>query len=143
MHFYYPQYINKLELCSVILFDRMSGNLEILCLYGGIIVNIDNGITYNVGSHEFLTAILDMSLNELSRMLCDWLDWNIFEIEVDITQRILQTRVNQAHYISVLTYSKGSVNSMFGFARINAINMLELYLNNIPRRINSLSIELT
>jgi hypothetical protein len=32
---------------------------------------------------------------------------------------------------------------MFGFARINEINMLELYLNNIPRRINSLSMELT
>jgi hypothetical protein len=94
MHFDYPQYINKLELCFAILFDRMSGNLKILCFYGGIIVNTDNGITYNVGSHEFLTAILDMSFNELSRMLCDWLGLNIFEIEVDITRRILQTRVN-------------------------------------------------
>jgi hypothetical protein len=35
-----------------------------------------------------------MSLNELSKMLCDWLGLNIFEIEVDITRRILQTRVN-------------------------------------------------
>ena len=69
MHFDYPQYINKLEVCFVILFDKMSSNLEILCFYGGIIVNTDNGITYNVGSHEFLTAILYMSLNDTTKRL--------------------------------------------------------------------------
>jgi hypothetical protein len=53
-----------------VLFERMSENLGILYFHDGIIVNISNGITYNVGSHEFLIATLEMSLNELSKMLC-------------------------------------------------------------------------
>jgi hypothetical protein len=47
----------------------MFDNLKLLCLHGSIIVNTDNDITYNEESHEFLTATLNMSLNELSRML--------------------------------------------------------------------------
>ena len=62
---------NKLELCFVMLFDRMSCDFRILCFYDGIIINTDNDITYNGESHEFLTATLDMSLNELYKMLCD------------------------------------------------------------------------
>jgi len=72
----------------VMLFDKISCNLRILCFYNGIIVNTENDITYNGRSHEFLTATLDdityngrshefltatldMSLNNLSRMFCD------------------------------------------------------------------------
>jgi hypothetical protein len=58
-------------LCFVVLFDRISGNLGILCFHNGIIVNTNNDITYNGGSYKFLTAILGMSVNELSRM---WLN---------------------------------------------------------------------
>jgi len=54
-----------------VLFDKTSSNLEILYFHGGIIVNTDNDITYNGGSHEFLIAILNMSLNELSRVFYD------------------------------------------------------------------------
>jgi hypothetical protein len=54
----------------------MSVNLGILCFHNGIIVNTDNDITYNEGSHEFLIATLDMSINELCRMLYDRLGWN-------------------------------------------------------------------
>jgi hypothetical protein len=68
-----------------VLFDRISGNFGMLCFHGGVIVNIDIGIPYNGRSHEFLIATLDISLNELSKMLCDQLDWNMFEIEVKIT----------------------------------------------------------
>jgi hypothetical protein len=53
------------------LFDKISCNLRILCFYNSIIVNTENDITYNGRSHEFLTATLDMSLNNLSRMFCD------------------------------------------------------------------------
>jgi len=67
----------------------------------------------------------------------------MFEIEVEITWRMLQTRVSQACYVDILICSDGSVNSMFGFARINEINMLKLYLNSRSRRENSSSIELT
>jgi hypothetical protein len=84
-----------------------------------------------------------MSLNELSKVLCNQLDWNIFEIVVEITWRMLQTRVNQACYVGIPIYSIGSVNSIFRFARINVINMLELYLNSRPRRGNSFNMELT
>jgi hypothetical protein len=63
-----------LELCFVVLSDRMYDNLEVLCFHGGIIVNIDNDITYNRESHEFPTDISNMSLNELPRMLRDRLD---------------------------------------------------------------------
>jgi hypothetical protein len=63
-----------LELCFVVLSDRMYDNLEVLCFHGGIIVNIDNDITYNRESYEFPTDISDMSLNELPRMLRDRLD---------------------------------------------------------------------
>jgi hypothetical protein len=38
------------------LFDRIFENLEILCLHSGVIINTNNDITYNRGSHEFLTA---------------------------------------------------------------------------------------
>jgi hypothetical protein len=55
------------------LFDKISYNLRILSFNCGIIVNTDNDITYNEESHEFLTATLNMSLNELSRMLYYWL----------------------------------------------------------------------
>jgi hypothetical protein len=51
------------------LFDKISYNLRILCFNCSIIVNTDNDITYNEESHEFLTVTLNMSLNELSRML--------------------------------------------------------------------------
>jgi len=54
-----------------VLFDRTFGNLEILCFHGGIIVNTDNDITYNGGSHGFLIATLNMSFNELSRVFYD------------------------------------------------------------------------
>ena len=67
------------------LFNRISGNFGMLCFHGGVIVNIDIGVTYNGRSHEFLIATLDISHNELSKMLCDQLDWNMFEIEVKIT----------------------------------------------------------
>jgi hypothetical protein len=58
----------------------------------------------------------------------------MFEIEVEITLRMLQTRISQARYINISVCSDESVNSMFEFARINMINMLELYLNNRPRQ---------
>ena len=56
-------------MCFVVLFESMYENLGILYFYGGIIVNIDNGITYNGGSHEFLIATIEMSLNKLSKIL--------------------------------------------------------------------------
>ena len=55
---------------------------------------------------------------------------------------MLQIEISQAHYISV-PYSDESVISMFGFVRINGINMLKLYLNNRSRQRNSFSIEFT
>jgi len=62
-----------------------------------------------------------MSLNELSRILCDQLGWNMFEIEVEITWRTMQTRVSQACYVGVSICSDGSVNSMLRFVRINGL----------------------
>ena len=41
-----------------------------------IIVNIDNGITYNEGRHDLVSDTLDMALNKLSRLLCYRLGWN-------------------------------------------------------------------
>jgi hypothetical protein len=58
----------------------------------------------------------------------------MFEIEVEITLKMLQTRISQARYINISVCSDESVNSMFEFVRINMINMLELYLNNRPRQ---------
>jgi len=49
----------------------MFDNLRILCFLGGMIVNTNNDITYNGGSHEFLNVTLDIFHNELSKMLCD------------------------------------------------------------------------
>jgi hypothetical protein len=121
----------------------MSDNLEILCLHSGIIINTDNDITYNRESYEFITATLNMSLNELSKMLYDRLGWNVFETEVEITWRMLQIDVSQAHYVGVPICSNESVNSMFGFVRNNEINMLDLYLNSRLKRENSYSMELT
>jgi hypothetical protein len=54
-----------------VLFDKIYDNLEILCFHDGIIINTDNGIIYNKGKYEFITATSDMSLNKLSRMLYD------------------------------------------------------------------------
>ena len=67
----------------------------------------------------------------------------MFEIEVEITWRILQIDVSQAYYVGILICRNKSVNSIFGFVRNNEINMLELYLNSISRRENSYSMELT
>ena len=89
------------------------------------------------------TVTSDISLNELSKMLCDWLDLNIFEIDVGITWMMLQTGVSQAHYIGVAICSDKGVNSMFEFLRINEVNMLGLYMNSRPRRGNSYIMELT
>ena len=57
----------------------------------------------------------------------------MFKIKVEITWRMLQTGVSQARYFSVPIYSNEIMNSMFGFAMINEINMVELYLNNRSR----------
>jgi len=72
----------------------MFDNLKILCFHSGIIVNTDNGIAYNGGNHEFLTITSHMSLNELSRMLYDRLSCNMFEIKVESTWKMLQTKVS-------------------------------------------------
>jgi len=53
--------IDKLDLCFVVLFDTITNNIEILCFWGSIIVNTDNGIMYNRESHELSNAILDVS----------------------------------------------------------------------------------
>jgi hypothetical protein len=66
----------------------------------------------------------------------------MFEIKVEIIWRMLQTVVSQARYIDVSIYSDESVNSIFEFASINEINMLELYLNSRPRRGNTFSTKL-
>ena len=66
----------------------------------------------------------------------------MFEIKVEIIWRMLQTVVSQARYIDVSIYSDESVNSIFEFASINEINMLELYLNIRPRRGNTFSTKL-
>jgi hypothetical protein len=126
-------------LCFVVLFDIILDNLRIL--FNGSIS--DNCITYNRKSHEFLIVTSDMFLNKLLKMLCDRFGWDVFEIEVEITCRMLQTGASQTHYVVVSICSDKSVNSMFGFARINEINMPELYLNSRHRRRNSSSIELT
>jgi hypothetical protein len=68
-----------------------------------------------------------ISLNELSKMLYDQLDWNMFEIEVKITWKMLQIRVSQARYVGISICSDVCVNSMYGFASINRINMLDIY----------------
>jgi hypothetical protein len=49
----------------------MSHAIGIICFYGGTLSNTDNGITYNRGSNEFLTTLLKLSLNELSKMSYD------------------------------------------------------------------------
>jgi hypothetical protein len=56
----------------------------------------------------------------------------MFEIEVEITWRMLQTRVSQTCYIGVPIHDE-NVNSMFEFMRINEINMQEIYLHGRPR----------
>jgi hypothetical protein len=66
----------------------------------------------------------------------------MFEIEVEITWRMLQTRVSQTCYIGVPIHDE-NVNSMFKFMRINEINMQEIYLHGRPRQRNSSSMELT
>ena len=40
-----------------------------------------------------------MSLNKLSRMLYGLLGYNIFEIKIEITWKILQTWVTQAYHV--------------------------------------------
>jgi hypothetical protein len=116
-------------------------NSGILCFYDGVIVNNDNGITYNGRSNVFITSILDMSLNRLSKMLYDRLGWNMYEIE--ITWRMMQIEVSSTRYVGVPICSEKSVNSMFWFANINGMNILEIYLNSRLRRENSSSTEFT
>jgi hypothetical protein len=56
-------------------------------------------------------------------MLCDQLDWNMFEIEVKITWKMLQIRVSQARYVDISICSDVCVNSMYGFASINMLGV--------------------
>jgi hypothetical protein len=76
-------------------------------------------------------------------MLCDQLGWNMFEIDVEITLRMLQIKVSQSRDVGVPICSDESVNSIFRCTRINGINMQKLHLNNRPKRGNSSSMELT
>jgi hypothetical protein len=91
----------------------MFDNSRLLCFHGGNIINTDNDITYNEKSREFSTTPLDISLNKLFRILYDRLCWNILEIEVEITLRMLQTGISQACYVGELICSDGSVSLMF------------------------------
>ena len=101
------------------LFYIIFDNLEISCFHGDIIVNANNAIIYNGGSHEFLTTTSDLLFNKLSRVLYVRFGNNIFEIEVEITWKMFQTVVSQARYVGVPVCSEKSVNSMFRFARVN------------------------
>jgi hypothetical protein len=76
-------------------------------------------------------------------MLCDQLGWNMFEIKVEITWRMLQIEISQSRDVGVPICSDEIVNLIFRFTRINGINMQELHLNNKPRRENSSNMELT
>lgn len=58
-------------------------------------------------SNEFLTTILDMSLDELFGMLCNRFDQNIFEIKVEITWKIMQNEVSSTRYVDVPIYREG------------------------------------
>ena len=58
-------------------------------------------MTYNRESYGFVTATSDMSFNKLSRILYDRPGWNIFEREAELTWRMLQIGINQAHYVGV------------------------------------------
>ena len=49
----------------------MFDNIELLYFQGSSIVNTNNDIIYNGGSYEFIITTLKMSINKLSRMLCD------------------------------------------------------------------------
>jgi hypothetical protein len=73
----------------------MSCTIGILSLYGGTIINTENDITYNRGSNESLTTTLDMSLNEISKILYDRLGWNAPKIKVEITWTMMQIRFVQ------------------------------------------------
>jgi hypothetical protein len=66
----------------------------------------------------------------------------MFEIEVEITWRMLQIEVSQDCYVGVPICSDMSVNSTFRFTMINKNIMLELYYNSKPRLENSYSMEL-
>jgi hypothetical protein len=121
----------------------MSSIILILCLYGGTIINNNNGNTYNGESIEFLIAILDMSLINLSRILYDWLGWNMLDIKVKITWRMRQIRVSLSCYVGIPIHNGWSVNSIFGFASISGMNMQKFYFNNTHIRGKSSSMELT
>ena len=120
-------------------------NLKILYFHDSMIVNTHNYITYNRGSHEYLTTTLYIKqvpkriIKNVMWSTCLQYVWN----KVEITLRMFQIRVSQARYVGIPICSDRSVNSMFGFARINGINMLELYLNSRHRRESSSSMELT
>uniref|UniRef100_B9ND13 Uncharacterized protein n=1 Tax=Populus trichocarpa TaxID=3694 RepID=B9ND13_POPTR len=66
-----------------------------------------------------------MSLNDLSRKLCDRLGWNMFEIEVEITWRTLQTkRTTQVSQIAGPSRFGGNVNRQVSVQEI--VNMKPL-----------------
>jgi len=55
----------------------------------------------------------------------------------------MQIEVSSTRYVGVPICSEKSVNSMFWFANINGMNILEIYLNSRLRRENSSSTEFT
>lgn len=110
--------IDKLDLHFIMLFHIISHGVGILCFYSDVIVNINSCIIYTGWSNELLSVILDMSLTELARMLCDRINCNIFEIKNEITLR-MRIRLGLTCYVNVSIRSNENVNLIFGLASNN------------------------
>lgn len=107
--------------------------MAFLCHYGGIIINdIKNSITYNKGSNMILSASLEMSLVKLIQVICEEIEWNYNDIEVDFTWRMF-TKECPVHYVVMLISCYLNLKYMLGLFVQYGSRYIELYLNNQPK----------
>jgi hypothetical protein len=78
---------------------------------------------------------LDNSFIKLKNIIYRGIRWNLSKIKIDMTWRMLGG--------GMLIVTDVSFNVMIGLTTSNRLQMIELYLNNIPKRGNSSSLDFT
>jgi len=85
---------------------------------------------------------LDNSFIKLKNIMYRGIGWNLSKIKIDMTWRMLGGG-HPSCYIDVSIVSDVRFNAMIGLTTSNRLQMIELYLNNIPKRGNSSSLDFT
>ena len=100
--------------------QNISSIVGILCYYGGKTIDSNNCIIYHVGSTKLYNLRLDSSFDEFKNLVCQGIEWDLTEFDVDINLRMLGDG-HPSRYRGVPITSDMSFNAMVGLIIANEL----------------------